>query len=56
MKQIARIRRRRLSEVLRESIDGLTLSMMNSCTTMTFIHMKMCTNNAILRDHNISIR
>jgi hypothetical protein len=46
MKHIARMRRRRLSEVLLVSTDGFEVSMMNSDIIATFHYMKMCTKRA----------
>ena len=54
-KHIARMIRRRLSEVLLVSIDGLEVSMMNSDIITTLHYMKMCTNAAVSPYHNISI-
>ena len=46
-KHIARIMRRRLSDVLLVSIDGFIDSMMKSDAIATFHYMKMCTKMAI---------
>ena len=55
MKHIARMIRRRLSEVLLVSIDGLEVSMMDSNIITTFHYMKMRTNATVSPNHNISI-
>jgi hypothetical protein len=47
-KHIARIMRRRLSDVLLVSIDGFIDSMMKSDDIAMFHHMKMCTMMTIV--------